>query len=240
MAETVPSALTVFPDRLSPVFVKELRQGLRAQQFVWPFIAVQVFAIAAVGVEMGLVHLATAVGSTGISFFDGGFFFVIVGLVFSVLMPLTLFGALQPEVSDGRNIELLLLSNLTRWQIVLGKLIVGSALSALMMVSLLPYMLMRYFIGDVELVQNAVSVARLMMLNALMNAIVIGASGVRNYVGRVFLILFMLGSYSVTAAIGGLGDGELWMGGRDDRCGGHFAPLHGFEPATGTGQVASV
>ena len=116
-------------------------------------------------------------------------------------MPLTLFGALQPEVSDGKNIELLLMSNLTRWQIVLGKLLVGSALSGLMLISLLPYILMRYFVGNVELVKSALGVLGLILINAMMNAIVIGASGFRNYVGRVFLIIFVFICYTITSSI---------------------------------------
>jgi len=48
------SELAEFSDRFSPVFVKELRQGLRANYFVMPFIGAQVLAIIAVILEMVL------------------------------------------------------------------------------------------------------------------------------------------------------------------------------------------
>ncbi len=209
------SVLSVFPDRLSPVFVKELRQGLRANWFVWPFIAVQIFAIIAVGIEMALGFVGEDLGFTRGVFASGGVFFFILAIVFVVVMPLTLFGALQPEVKEG-NVELLLMSDLSRWQIVLGKLIVGSVLSGLMMVSLLPYLLIRYFVGDVELVENATGIFYLMMLNLIINAIVLGASGFSNYVGRAFLIMFMLFSFLITATIAGvffgsMGGNAVWV-----------------------------
>ncbi len=191
------SELAEFSDRFSPVFVKELRQGLRANYFVMPFIGAQVLAIIAVILEMVLGMF----GSGGL--FSGGLFFTFLSIVFSIVMPLTLFGALQPEISAGRNVELLLMSNLTRWQIVRGKFLVGCVLSGLMMVSLLPYLLIRYFVGDVELLQNAGMVIALMLGNALMNAIVVGASATRNYVGRVFIIGFTVICYGfVSLAIG--------------------------------------
>ena len=106
-----------------------------------------------------------------------------------MILPLTLFGALQPELSGGRNIELLLMSNLTRWQIVLGKWFVGSVLSFLMLVSLIPYWLVRYLIGSVgDVGFEVLQIVGILTGNATMNAIVIGASGFRNYVGRLFMI----------------------------------------------------
>ncbi len=191
--------LAEFSDRFSPVFVKELRQGLRANYFVLPFLGTQVLAILAIAVEMVLGHFGS--GGGVLTIFDGGAFFPFLWIVFFVMMPLTLFGALQPEISSGKNVELLLLSNLTRWQIVRGKFSVGCVLSCLMMVSLLPYLLIRYFVGNVELVASVEHVLILMLGNALMNAIVVGSSGIRSYVGRVFMIGFIFCNYVTITAI---------------------------------------
>lgn len=198
-----PPQLAEFSDWFSPVFVKELRQGLRANYFVMPFIGAQVLAILAVGLEMISSHFG------GAGALAGNIFLPFLSIVFSIAMPLTLFGSLQPEVSAGRNIELLLMSNLSRWQIVRGKLFVACSLSGLMMVSLFPYLLIRYFIGNVEVIENVMTVASLMFGNALMNAIVIGASGIKNYVGRVFMIGFVLISYSIVSLIMGTAVGGL-------------------------------
>ena len=182
-------------DRLSPVFVKELRQGLRANYFVMPFIGAQVLAILAVLLEMFFGQFS------GGGVFRGNVFLPLLSLVFSLLLPLTLFSSLQPEISAGKNVELLLMSGLSRWQIVRGKFLVACVLSGLMMISLLPYLLIRYFIGDVELTGNIMAVISLMLGNALMNAIVIGSSGIRNYVGRVFMIILISISYSIVATV---------------------------------------
>jgi len=193
-----------FPDWFSPVFVKELRQGLRANSFVLPFIGAQILAILAVLLEMVLGYFGSRAGMSGGIMTSGGFFFPFLFLVFSLAMPLTLFGALQPEISSGRNVELLLMSNLSRWQIVRGKFLVGCVLSGLMMISLLPYLLIRYFVGEIELTTSMGNVAALMWGNALMNAIVIGSSGIRNYVGRVFMILLITISYSIVSSVMGI------------------------------------
>ncbi len=185
-----------FRDFLSPIFVKELRQGLRANQFVWPFIAVQIGAIICISLEYMGRHV-----------FDGSsptFFYGLLWVVFGGVLPLTLIGSLQPELAGGRNVELLLMSNLSRWQIVLGKWYVGSVLSGLMLISLIPYWLVRYLVGSV----GSIGVELLLMfgivlINATMNAIVIGASGYRNYVTRVFMI-FVSALFAFFTVMGGV------------------------------------
>ena len=50
-SENKTDRLADFWDFLSPIFVKELRQGLRANQFVWPFIVVQIAALICISIE---------------------------------------------------------------------------------------------------------------------------------------------------------------------------------------------
>ena len=179
-----------FWDFLPPVFVKELRQGLRANQFVWPFIAVQAAALTCVAFEFAARYLLSEHEIVVPVVATQSIFYSLFWIVFAIILPLTLFSALQPEVSRGRNIELLLLSNLSRWQIVLGKWFVGSTLSGLMLISIGPYWMVRYVIGNIEHVGLELAmVGGLIATNAVMNAVVIGASGFRNFVGRVFMII---------------------------------------------------
>ncbi len=193
-----------FWDFLPPVFVKELRQGLRANQFVWPFLIVQIAAILCVAVEYAVRH---ALGESGIlgSAPAGGLFsvifYVLLWIVFSLVLPLTQFGALQPELAKGRNVEILLLSNLSRWQIVLGKWFVGTVLGMLMLTSLIPYWLVRYLIGSIgDFGTEFLQIIGIVLINALMNAIVVGASGFRNYIARGFLIFLSAISCQLTQA----------------------------------------
>lgn len=185
-----------FGDVFPPIFVKELRQGLRANQFVWPFILVQIAAIACVAIEFFTTYVTNSGGT------DGFIFYGFMMIVFLGVLPLTLFGSLQPELSSGRNVELLLMSNLTRWQIVMGKWGVGCVLSMLMLVSLLPYAMFRYMIGNIsDFRTESLWLGGIVGGNAIVNAVVIGASGFRNYVGRAAMIVLSAGCALGTASI---------------------------------------
>lgn len=193
------TACTPLPDKLGPVFAKELRQGLRAQRFVTPFVAIQIFAIVAVGTDLGLT---SATGSTSSASLFGNLIVWVVILGVGVVMPLTNIAALRSELSDGRNVELLLMSNLNRWQIVRGKWLVGFSLSFLMLISLIPYLLTRYFGSGVELTQTLTLVINIILVNAAVTGIAIGASGFGNLLGRFLLliigVLSALGTYMGT------------------------------------------
>ncbi len=191
------TALRDFPDKLAPVFVRDLRQGLRSQVLVWAFLVIQATALMTLLIDWGLAR-GFDLGSIGIAV--PSVFLGVVGTVFSLLLPLTQFGALQSELGRGRNIELLLCSQLSRWQIVRGKFFVACSLSGLLLISLVPFLLIRYFIGGVELVENVSQVAALWMGNATMNAIVIGASGFANYITRGFVILLASIAHTITVA----------------------------------------
>ena len=203
----VPLSVSEFPDWLSPIFVRDLRQGLRASFFVWGFLILQSTAMLAALIEWAVTELLGASG-TG-AFFAGGFGGV-TALVFGLLLPLSLFEALQAELGKERNVELLLTSQLSRWQIVRGKLLVASTLSALMLISLLPYFLIRYFLGGVEPVTLIYSMFSLLLSNMTMNAVIIGASAFSGYIGRIFIILLLMifynvsnGSYAIRSAVMG-------------------------------------
>lgn len=197
-ASASPGIPTPMPDSLSPVFVKELRQGLRAQRFVLPFVMAQVFAVIAIGSEFGISSVAAGAGSTGMI---GSLIIVVVWIALGVIMPVTHLAALRPELADGRNIELLLMSNLNRWQIVRGKWMVGFALSGLMLISMTPYLLTRYFIGGVDLIQTLHTVLWVVFVNAAFTALAIGASGFGNLLGR--FVILIVGLLSYWGAIGG-------------------------------------
>lgn len=189
--------LTDFPDKLGPVFVRDLRQGLRTQIFVWAFLLLQAAAIFTLLIDWGLVA-GIGLDSLGISF--PSLFTGTVGFLFWFVLPLSQFGALQSELGRGRNIELLLCSQLTRWQIVRGKWFVACALSALLLISLLPFFFIRYFIGGVELVENLSQILNMLVSNATMNAIVIGASGFANHLGRAVAIILATLTHAITVA----------------------------------------
>lgn len=180
------AATTDFSDRFSPVFVRDLRRGLRSDFFVWTFVITHAVALLASLAEWGIAQF---LGSGGVGAVFSDLFMGTIWVVFAFILPLSMFNALTPEVGQTRNIELLLTSNLKRWQIVRGKLYVELALSSLLLFSLLPYILIRYFLGGVELFSTLEMIVGILVSNAVVSSIVIGASGFRSTAGRVFLIL---------------------------------------------------
>lgn len=187
--QSVPaSGLLDFGDRWPAMVVKELRQGLRARGFVIPFLVLHALVLGAVAVEYLLTRTgAAASGWQWMAAGQPGLFWVAVYGVVAGVMPLRLMESLRGE-SDGRNAELLLLGGLTRWQIVRGKWLVQAVLSLLSLVSLLPYMLVRYFFGGVELVPNLFSFFSVTAAALGMSGCVVGASGYVSLGMRFFVI----------------------------------------------------
>jgi hypothetical protein len=188
-------SVSEFPDWLSPIFVRDLRQGLRASFFVWAFVLLQSLALVAAMAEWAMAQLFSASGPI-----FAGAFPVVTALIFGFFLPFSLFNSLQPELGRGRNAELLLTSRLTRWQIVRGKLLVATTLSALLLVSLFPYFLIRYFLGGVELIGLIAEMLNLLVANAAMSAIVIGASAFSSHIVRFVVIFLLMSFHSMTAA----------------------------------------
>ena len=191
-----PHQLQDFPDWLPAMLVKELRQGMRATMFVTPFIAVQFMAALAVAFE------AQSGSSTGVT----SVFWLVAFSVVGVIMPFRGFAALREE-SDGGNSALLMLGGLSRWQIVMGKWLVQMVLCGLTMLSLMPYLLVRYFLGGFEIIPNLVMVVNVLFCSAGVSACIIGASGYRAVPLR--FIVAAIGSFWVLLSGGFIYGGLL-------------------------------
>jgi hypothetical protein len=186
------SQLLDFTDRWPAMVVKELRQGLRARGFVVPFLILHGVVPAAVALEFLLTRAGTATsGWQNVAAGNPGLFWISVYLVVAGAMPLRLMDSLQGE-SDGRNVELLLVGGLSRWQIIRGKWLVQAVITVLAMVSLLPYILVRYFFGGVELWQNAFSFISVIAASLGMAGCVLGASGYPG-LGQRFTVITVAG-----------------------------------------------
>lgn len=207
-----------FPDWLGPVCVCELRRSLRAPFFIAGFVILHVCALLAALVDSGLSILLSGAKVSG---FSGGVLATVSFLAFVFVLPLGQFRSLQCELGPGRNAELLVTSRLGLREIVGGRILVATGFAATLLVSMLPYSLLRYFLGGVELVDLLIETVRLFLANATMNAIVIGASVFGNVVGRTFLIAaigilyfsiktsYLIGT---TGLIGISVPGSVWFG----------------------------
>ncbi len=174
-----------FPTWLPPMLVKELRQGLRTRGFVIVFIVFQVLMAlllmgAIVGQDAALPGMRASISTT-----INGFFWTLLTVQLLIVTPARALGSLQLEM-DSRAIDLLLLTRLSAWRIVVGKWgsLMGQAL--LLLVAMLPYGIVRYFSGSVDLVSDAQICLALLGGCAVLTAAGLWSSGMSKVLRVVF------------------------------------------------------
>jgi hypothetical protein len=137
-----------FPSWLSPMLVRELRQGVQSGIFAWTFIGIQgtMFALMtwAVGTFGGSLEGAYARDFAGM-------FWAAIALAIVVVVPLRGLTAVSGE-RVASNLDLVRLTRLSATRIILGKwaALVGQGL--LVATALLPYLVLRYFFGGVNVI----------------------------------------------------------------------------------------
>jgi hypothetical protein len=188
--------LDEFSDRISPMLVKELRQGLRAKTFVIVFLALQallaVVLLAAIG--------ASSSDSAGQTVSNIIFFFF--SLAVLIVQPLRGIGALHNEIK-GNTIDLMVLTRLGAWRIVLGKWVSIVSQSALLLTAIAPYLILRYFFGRMNLFAELNLLLLIFLASALFTAITVGLSAIPSIIVRGLLPLVValflgMGIFEVT------------------------------------------
>ena len=144
--------LTDFSDRISPMLVKELRQGLRAKTFIVVFLSLQVF-LAVMLFSAGAASTSDHVGTV-----ISGIIFTFFAIAVLVVQPLRGTGALSSEVK-GNTIDMMVLTRLSAWRIVFGKWVAIVSQSALLLSTIIPYLILRYFFGGMNLLGEMVFLA---------------------------------------------------------------------------------
>ncbi len=180
-------------DWLSPVIVKELRQGMRGRVFLISFLLIQVAMIyCAAGALLG----ATRTSSDDFLFFSS-LFWTIIGIPLVFVIPMLGNQALQAEIK-AQSLELVYLTRLTPWRIVAGKWAALFAQALLFVFAVLPYLVLRYFLGGVDLLSELIGLLWLLVACALLTAAAVGFSAHSTWLMRgaqtfFFLFLFMVG-----------------------------------------------
>ena len=174
--------------------VKELRQGLRTKLFLSVFIGIQLLAVLALATEFLTQWNGSLKGWQDEAwiwqiFLPGPFWFLC-EVAFLALLPLGGFSALRSEM-DKANIELLLIARLSRWRIVGGKWLMLCIQAWVIFASLLPYLVVRYFAGGVDIFPTIFIALCILGANATLNAIVVAASAFKNYLARIAMIVFL-------------------------------------------------
>ena len=193
-------------DWLSPILVKELRQGMRARVFVISFLLLQVFLVVLV-----LGNVAAQDDRSTLDF-QNHFFWVIVGFALLVLMPLRGLTAISSEIKN-HTMETIMLTRLTAWRVVFGKWSALFAQSLLLVSAVLPYVVLRYFIGGDDVVSDFEWMLLMLWLSGLLIAASIAVSALGNPVIRIAILVGVI----ITTASGagdfittGFGRGEPW------------------------------
>ncbi len=185
-----------FPDRFSPMLVKELRQGLRGKTFVAVFLVLQVL--------LGLILLTAGAAATSqkAGEFVSQVVFVFFSLSVLVIQPLRGVGALSSEIR-GNTIDLMVLTRLGALRIVLGKWVAIVSQSALLTATIFPYLILRYYLGGMNLFAELMMVLMIFALSAGLTAVTVGISACNSILIRG--LVPVLGTPFITFGIFGIG-----------------------------------
>jgi hypothetical protein len=172
--------LTDFSDRISPMLVKELRQGMRAKTFIGVFLALQIF--------LGVMLLSAGSSATNdqVGTVISTIIFVFFSLAVLVVQPLRGTGALAAEMK-GNTIDMMVLTRLSAWRIVCGKWLAIVSQSALLLTTIVPYLILRYFFGGMNLLGEMVMLLLLFLTSMALTAVTVGLSGCTSVIVRSML-----------------------------------------------------
>lgn len=199
---TTVSPLTDFPDRLSPMVVKELRQGLRTKLFGGTLLVLHGLLV--------LITLLSGLGSDGSEargLMDG-----LITLVLCGVFPLCGFSALAGEIK-ANTMDMLVLTRLSAGRIVLGKWAAIIFQSLLVTISIVPYYVARYVFGGAELFADLATLILQWLISAVMTAAVVALSTQKHFWLRALIIvvpLFLVGvSSMIRLTVGYFGSGSF-------------------------------
>jgi hypothetical protein len=163
---TIPlPALRDFSDRLSPMVVKEMRQGLRTRFFTAALIVFHVL--------LGCLMLSHLWGFNEDDMHQT--FWIVILLSLLGVLPAQAFNALNEESKDG-TLEMLRMTGITAFRIVWGKWVTCFTQTLLIASSLLPYLIARYFVGGAEIAPELLGLAAAVIASAMVTAGVVAFS----------------------------------------------------------------
>ena len=162
------AALQDFPDRVSPMVVKELRQGLRTRQFAMVMLTLHALLVLLTLMAGG------AQNAEGIGQFMNG----IITLVLCLILPLRGFSALADEIKKN-TLDTLVLTRLSAGRIVFGKWASLASQATLVALSILPYVVARYVFGGLELASEIAALGGKWLAGLCITAGIVALSTVR-------------------------------------------------------------
>ncbi|MDB6138961.1 MAG: hypothetical protein JWO94_2033, partial [Verrucomicrobiaceae bacterium] len=176
-----------FADWLPPILVKELRQGLRARAFVGGFVAVQTAMI----VLLGLRLLDTAAAGQYLPENIDEYQWLVIGFALLILLPLRGLTAISEETRQN-TLPLMQLTQMGSMRLVCGKWLALVSQTLLLVVAILPYQVLTYFFGEVDVIENIEILGGLLLESLVLTALCIAFSPANIFVRMVMLGLAFL------------------------------------------------
>jgi hypothetical protein len=189
-----------FPAWISPMLVKELRQGVQSGAFAWTFILLQ----AAMFLLMTFWVLNRSTGLQSrleVNQLFHGFFWSLFGFAAAIILPVRAAGSMTAE-RVGNTLDLLRLTHLSSTQIVVGKWLAVMAQVLLIATAVLPYLVLQYFFGGLDLVADLFSFVVVLLVASVMTAGSLAAAG-QSPLTRGLLTAFLF--IAVPNFLGGFG-----------------------------------
>ncbi|MCC9600537.1 ABC transporter permease [Stieleria sp. JC731] len=196
-----------FGDAINPILVKETRQSLKSRQFVVTFSLI-LFAALAWTVAGSLSMMPQIYTSPSAPRMMIGYYAVL-ALPMMLIVPLAAYRSLESEIDDG-TLELLSITTLSPWQIVLGKLSSASLQMLLYFVTLFPCLAYAYSLRGVDfpttlMILGSLAVAgQVLTVLGLFFAPVAKGRGGRVMTMIVLILILILAEYGVSAMVVGL------------------------------------
>ncbi|RYD38669.1 MAG: hypothetical protein EOP86_00125 [Verrucomicrobiaceae bacterium] len=175
------AGLRDFSDRLSPMLVKELRQGLRSPLFVWGLMVMHLALVL-------VVWMTVSSESSPPERLNRSFFLIYCGLVCG-LLPLRAVNALHDELSGASTIDTLVLTRMSGWRITLGKWAAIAAQQVLVALTVLPYFIVRYFMGGVNVALELAWMGVFLLVGLASSAVLTGFSWLKFFLLRAVVML---------------------------------------------------
>ena len=189
-----------FPAWISPMLVKELRQGVQSGAFAWTFILLQVAMFLLM--TFWVLNRSTGLQSRlEVNQLFHGFFWAVFGFAAAVILPVRAAGSMTAE-RIGNTLDLLRLTHLSSTQIVLGKWLAVMAQVLLIAAAVLPYLVLQYFFGGLDIVADLFSFMVVLLVAAVMTAASLAAAG-QSPLTRGLLTAFFF--FAVPNFLGGAG-----------------------------------
>lgn len=170
-------------DYLSPVLIKEFRQGLRSQVFLWAFMLIHVF------MAWGLLTNLSVGSSVRGRQFASAFFWIITAIP---LLPFGAMGSISQERRDG-TLDLIQLAHQNTFKLILGKWMASAGLTLLLVMAIMPYLVLRYYLGSIDVVSDMRDLSIVLLASFLLGGVAITCSSTAVHVMRQWLAFLIMG-----------------------------------------------